>query len=124
MSQTTGQITGGSFKPVGRQTPGNRFMLALTAYADGPRYGLREAALQTDSTVTNLTAKFSDASGRDFVAPSNDSLRAAMALTAPDDTTHTWPIPYAKLRTRQGRDAYPGTMVVYAAVPLDRKSVV
>jgi hypothetical protein len=117
VSTVTNQINGGSFKPLGRQTPGNRFMLALTAYADGPRYGLREAELQTDSTVPNLTAKFSDAAGRDFVGPSDASLRAAMALTTADDTTHTWPIPYAKLRTRPGKDAYPGTMVVYAAVP-------
>jgi len=108
---------GGTFRAVGRQPPGQRFMLAVTALADGPRYGLREAALQTDAAVPNLSAKFTDAHGRDFVAPTDDSLRAAMALTQPDDTTHTWPIPYQTLRTARGAAAYPGTMVVYAAIP-------
>jgi hypothetical protein len=102
-----GTVVGGTFKPKGRQQPGSRFMLSVTALADAPRFGLRAAALQT--TV--------DAGGRHFVAPTDDSLRAAMKLTVPDDTTHTWPIPYATLRGAKGVTAYPGTMVVYAAVP-------
>ena len=108
---------GGTFRAVGRQPPGKRFMIALTALPDGPRYGLREAALQTDAVVPNLSAKFTDDHGRHFVAPTDDSLRAAMALTTPDETTHTWPIPYQTLRTARGAGAYPGTMVVYAAIP-------
>ena len=109
---------GGSFKPVGRQPVGNRFMIALTALADGPRYGLRGAALQTDSVVPNLAAKFTDDHGRHFVTPTDAALRAAMALAKPDEVTHTWPIPYQTLRTAPGAGAYPGTMVVYAAIPL------
>lgn len=112
-----GDVVSGSFKPEGRDAVGNRFVLALTALADGPRYGLRSAALQTDSVVPDLSAKFTDDHGRDFVTPTDASLRAAMAVTAPDDTTHTWPISYQTLRAKRGASAYPGTMVVYAAVP-------
>lgn len=112
-----GEVVSGSFKPEGRDAVGNRFVLALTALADGPRYGLRSAALQTDSVVPDLSARFTDDRGRDFAAPTTAALRAAIALTTPNDTTHTWPIPYETLRTKRGASAYPGTMVVYAAVP-------
>jgi hypothetical protein len=103
-------VIGGALKAEGLQSPGSRFMLALTALADGPRYGLRNAALQSGPSLPNLAA-------RSFTEPTDASMRSAMALTTPDETTHTWPIPYDKLRTAPGAAAYPGTMVVYAAVP-------
>jgi hypothetical protein len=44
-------------------------------------------------------------------------MRAAMKLVRSDPATNTWPIVYNTLRSADGRDAYPGTMVVYADVP-------
>ena len=76
---------------------------ALTPLADDNRYDLQTASLQTTSG--------------DFVAPSNDSMEAATDLLQPDPTTGTWPIPYDQFETSAGAAAYPGTMVVYAAVP-------
>jgi hypothetical protein len=87
----------------GRQTPGYRFMIGITPYADSQRYQLQTAALQTTSGT--------------FVAPSNASLQAAAALLQPDATSGTWPIPYTEFGQAAGAAAYPGTMVVYAAIP-------
>ena len=56
-------------------------------------------------------------SNRTFVAPSDDSLRAAMQLAGPDEAKGMWMMPYDVLRTAQGAGAYPGTMPVYASVP-------
>jgi len=112
-----GNKVGGSLKPRGRQQPGFRFMLGLTTLADARFFDLSTAALQSDATVRDPAAKFTDASGRHFVVPTEESLRAAMRLATADAATRTWPIPYPALRTAAGADAYPGTMVVYAAVP-------
>jgi hypothetical protein len=87
----------------GRQTPGNRFMIGITPYADSERYQLQTAALQTTSGT--------------FIAPSNASLAAAASLLQPDATSGTWPIPYSAFQQAAGSSAYPGTMVVYAAIP-------
>jgi hypothetical protein len=108
-----GRIVGGTLKPLGRQTPGSRFMLALTSLADARFLGLRPAALQSDAS--DVGAKFASGAHRHFVTPDDDSLRAAMASTTADTERQLWPIDYGKLRTSSG--AYPGTMVVYAAVP-------
>lgn len=114
---TGGQVVGGTLKALGRQQPGYRFMLGLTSLADTSLLGLHTAALQSDSSIKDLSARFTNAANRHFVTPTQDSLRAAMELTTVDAQSHTWPIPYAKLRTSAGATAYPGTMVVYAAVP-------
>jgi hypothetical protein len=87
----------------GQQTPGHQFMIAITPLADDQRYLLRTAALQT--------------AGGNFVAPSDASMKAAAALLKPDPTSNTWPIPYPEFGQSSGASAYPGTMVVYAAVP-------
>ncbi len=72
--------------------------------ADAHRYELSSAALQT-------------ANGR-FVAPDDASLRAAADLLKPDTTTGTWPVPTKAIATNKSdASAYPGTMVVYAAIP-------
>jgi hypothetical protein len=71
--------------------------------ADDQRYLLQTAALQTTSGS--------------FVAPSDTSLKATAALLKPDTTSQTWPIPYSEFGQSGGAAAYPGTMVVYAAVP-------
>lgn len=85
------------------QSAGNYFMIGITPLADDQRYSLQAAALQTTSGT--------------FVTPSDTSLQAATSLLTPDTATGTWPIPYPAFRTTAGASAYPGTMVVYAAVP-------
>ena len=103
-SQIDGTTLGEKLVALGPQTVGYRFMIGVTPLADDQRYGLRTAALQT--------------SGDSFVAPNDASLRAAAALLKPDGKTRTWPIPYTRLaKGAAGGSAYPGTMVVYAAVP-------
>jgi hypothetical protein len=78
-------------------------MIGLTPLADADRYLLTPAALQT----TNGT----------FVAPDDASLTATSSLLTPDPSTDTWPIPYGDFEQSAGAAAYPGTMVVYAAIP-------
>jgi hypothetical protein len=87
----------------GRQSAPNRFMIGIAPLADTQRYLLQSAALETTSGT--------------FVAPSDASLQAAAALLTPDPTTGTWPIPYDTFRQPAGASAYPGTMLVYAAIP-------
>ncbi len=86
-----------------RQEAGSYFMLGITPLADDQRYNLQTASLETTSGT--------------FVAPSNTSLAAVASLLKPDNTTGTWPIPYSTFQTSAGASAYPGTMIVYAAVP-------
>jgi hypothetical protein len=97
-----GEILGEKLTTGGQQPPGSRFVIGVTPLADNARYLLGSAALQT--------------TGGTYVAPSNASLQATAALLAPDPATDTWPIPYAAFQTSAGARAYPGTMVVYAAV--------
>lgn len=103
-SQIAGTTLGEKLVALGRQTVGYRFMIGITPLADDQRYDLPAAALQT--------------SGNSFVTPTNASLRAATALLKPDEQTGTWPVPYNMLSDgTAASSAYPGTMVVYAAVP-------
>jgi hypothetical protein len=99
----------------GRQTVGFRFMIGVTALADAYRYQLATASLLTHVDA-GAPAQFSSATGRTFVAPDNTSMLAAVKLLKPDASSGTWPISYDGLRTGSGSGAYPGTMVVYAAV--------
>jgi hypothetical protein len=92
-----------SLGAAGPQSSGNYFMLAITPLADDERYDLQTAELQTTPGT--------------FVAPSNASLEAATDLLQPDSSSGTWPIPYGQFETAAGAAAYPGTMLVYAAVP-------
>ena len=78
-------------------------MIGITPLADTQRYQLQTAALQTTSGT--------------FVAPTDTSLQAAASLLQPDTTSGTWPIPYDQFQQSAGAAAYPGSMVVYAAVP-------
>jgi len=53
-----------------------------------------------------------------FVAPTDGSLRAAAAVLRPDAASRTWSLPYASLLSdSSNQGAYPGAMLVYAAVP-------
>jgi hypothetical protein len=112
-----GSIDGAKLVPLGRQTIGFRFMIGVTSLADANRFGLDVASLQTQSTASPNSV-IDSPNGRTFVAPSDDSLRAAAQLLAKDPASGTWPIPYGTMRTDpSGAGAYPGTMVVYAMLP-------
>jgi len=87
----------------GRQPVGSRFMIGITPLADSERYQLHDASLETTAGT--------------FVGPDSASLAAAGSLLTEDPTTGTWPIPYGTFSQPAGAAAYPGTMVVYAAVP-------
>ncbi|MGA2529214.1 MAG: hypothetical protein ABSG36_08660 [Acidimicrobiales bacterium] len=100
-SQIDGTSLGEKLVALGAQTVGYRFMIGVTPLADDARYQLRAAALETTDNS--------------FVVPDNASLRAAAAVLKPDAKTGTWPISYPELS--KSSTAYPGTMVVYAAIP-------
>lgn len=87
----------------GTQSVGNYFMLGLTPLADDERYDLQTASLQTTPGT--------------FVPPNNATLEAATNQLQPDSSSGTWPIPYNQFETNDGSLAYPGTLVVYAAIP-------
>ncbi len=112
-----GVSAGEKLVSVGRENPGFRFMLGVTSIADAQRYRLDMASLETQTAPT-AAAKFTSTAGRTFVSPSDASMKAAMALAKPNSSSGTWPISQTKLRTAPaGAHAYPGTMVVYTAVP-------
>jgi hypothetical protein len=100
-----GTSEGEKLVPLGRQTQGHRFLLGVVALGDARRFALDTAALQT--------------AGEDFVAPSDASLRTMGSLLKPDVETHTWPIPYSQLSDEKAKEAYPGSMLVYAQVPTE-----
>ncbi|MEO5853061.1 MAG: hypothetical protein ABIQ15_11160 [Nocardioides sp.] len=87
---------------IDRQSFGARFMLGLISLGDAQRYGLRAAALET-------------AKG-EYVAPSDGSLKAAVALSEQKKETGPFVLDQATVRREAG--AYPGTMVVYTAALL------
>lgn len=87
---------------VDRQSYGARFMLGIVSLGDAARYGLRSAALQTKTGT--------------YVAPTQASLRSAIALTKQSAKHQPFVLDQADVR-RSG-SAYPGTMVVYTAARL------
>ncbi len=102
---------------VGPEDPGNTFILGLTSLSDAEQYGLDTAELETQGGSTS-DAKFTTSAGRSFVAPTDASLRAALAMMKPDDQTGSWTLPYATMQTEPaGKSAYPGTMLISTAVP-------
>jgi hypothetical protein len=88
-----------------QQEVGYRFEIGITTLADAERYQLQTASLQTTPAT--------------FVAPDTTSLEATAALLRQDATSGTWPIPYAEFDQSAGAAAYPGAMVVYAAIPTE-----
>jgi len=98
-----GSSAGEKLSAAKRQSPGFRFLIGITPIPDAQRYLLQTASLETTTGT--------------YVAPSETALKSAASLLVPDQTTGTWPIPYQAFRTAAGATAYPGTMVVYAAVP-------
>jgi hypothetical protein len=112
-----GSSVGQKLNPLGRQSGGFRFMLGLVSLGDAARFGLDSAALQT--TVTSGSgSKFTDATGRAFVTPTDAALRKAAGQLSTAKSLVDWQLPYSTLLSdASGAGAYPGTMVVYADVP-------
>jgi len=100
---TPGSAVGEKLTTDGQQTPGNRFMIGITPLADNQRYLVQSAALQT--------------TGGTFLTPDTQALQAAASLLQPDTSSGTWPIPYTEFEQSAGAAAYPGTLVIYAAIP-------
>jgi hypothetical protein len=102
---------------IGPESPGSQFLLAFDTYGDAVRYGLPVAALQSDVSPS-AAAKFTDATGRTFVAPSNGSLVASAKLLQPDNQAGSWTLPYSDFQTdNAAASAYPGFMLMSADVP-------
>jgi hypothetical protein len=89
-----------------QQNYGSRHVLGLVALGDAERYGLPTAALRTNGT--GIDAR--------FVAPDVSSMAAAVQTATSQAPGRPFLIDPAALRAQP--DAYPGTMVVSAAVPL------
>ena len=103
-SQIDGTSVGEKLVAQGRETVGHRFLIGVTPLADDSRYGLSPAALLTNDNT--------------YVTPSTSSLAAAADLLTPSSATNTWTLPMSTIETSpSAKNAYPGTMVVYAAVP-------
>lgn len=102
---------------LGRENPGERFLIGITPLADADRYLLNSAALQTQVSPSAAT-KFTDAGGRAFVAPTEASLGAAAALLTPNVSEGTWDMPYKDFQADPAAaGAYPGTLLMSADVP-------
>ncbi|GAA2500823.1 hypothetical protein [Terrabacter carboxydivorans] len=100
---------------VDRQGIGSRFMLGLVSLGDASRFGLRTASLQTSVRSTAPT-RFTDATGRTFVAPTRESLAAAVALGK--QSAPMAPFTWTQEQVRRAGNAYPGTQIVYTAALL------
>nr|MCW2727421.1 hypothetical protein [Aeromicrobium sp.] len=100
---------------VERQGIGTRFMLGIVSLGDAERYGLRTAALQTSSNVSP-SSQFTSAADRRFVAPSTESLTAAVKLAKDKGSRSAFDLTQPMLRKQPA--AYPGTMVVYTTAKL------
>lgn len=111
---------GGNFynlQTVGPETLGDRFMIGVVSLPAADELGLNAASLQTN-VAPDALAKFSDPSGRTFIAPSAQSLQAAATLFQPDTTLGSWQLPYNELSSSStARGAYPGTMLMSLDVP-------
>jgi hypothetical protein len=101
---------------LGKIPPGRRALFGLISLADAQRYQIPTASLLSHVDPT-APSKFATTAGRTFVAPGEPGMKAAMALTQPNKTLGTWPIPYKELRESKGKNAYPGTLLMSMAVP-------
>ncbi|MFL6160258.1 MAG: hypothetical protein ACJ72D_29565, partial [Marmoricola sp.] len=104
----------------GRQQPGFRFVLGVVPLSSVSRYGLTAASLQSGPGGES-SSRSSDAvplSGRTFVAGTDAGMRAAAQLFKADAAAKSWSVDYDALRTTAGKTAYPGTIPVYADIPV------
>jgi hypothetical protein len=112
-----GQTEGQKLVVMGRQTTGYRFILGITSMGDAKRFNLPTASLQT-TVAPNADKSFGSDVGRTFVKPDEDSMLAAARAYRPDDSTGVWRFPYDKVSSSPALSgAYPGTMLIYTAVP-------
>lgn len=117
-SPIPGQLQGAKLVANGRQPSGHHFMLGIVSLGDAAREGRSLANLETQTSPSAPT-KFTDTTGRTFVGPTDAGLQAATAMLSEKSSTGMWPISYRAMRDDpQGAKAYPGTMIVYAQVPL------
>ncbi|KQX75934.1 hypothetical protein [Aeromicrobium sp. Root472D3] len=93
------------FGRIDRQGVGSRFMLGIVSLGDAERYGLRTAALRTGSGAA-----------RQFVAPSDASIAAAVKVAKADGVRKAFALSQATIRKTKG--AYPGAMIVYTVAKL------
>lgn len=107
-----------ALKKVGRESIGKRFVLGLVTVSAAKRYNLRTASLQTSSKVVD-GQRFTDATDRTFVAPTTESLKAATSALSFNDYSDVWTVDQSALRSEGSRDAYPGIVTTYMAVPTD-----
>ncbi|MGE9807954.1 MULTISPECIES: hypothetical protein [unclassified Janibacter] len=99
---------------VDRQGVGTRFVIGVTSLGDAERYGLRSAALQT--RASNTGARFTSATGRTFVGPTEKGILAAVGLATQE--TPYGPFTWTQAQVSKAGDAYPGTQLVYTAARL------
>ncbi|MBO9523927.1 MAG: hypothetical protein J7518_20525 [Nocardioidaceae bacterium] len=95
----------------GRQQPGFRFVLGVVPLSAVSRYSLTAARLQAGpgSSAHPETAS--------FVAGDDTGLAAGARLFHADAANKTWTVDYPALASARGKDAYPGTIPVFADVP-------
>lgn len=86
------------------QAEGNRATLAISSVADAAQYNVDVAGLQVGTDEEDKPV---------FVKPTEKSMRTALGAMEVDPTTKTLRLDHSKLSAF----AYPGTMVVNAAVP-------
>ena len=119
-SETACQTVTGNYSKLvaqGAQSTGAGFLIGLIPYADSVLYEIPSAALQSQ-VAPSAPTKFTDATGRTFVAPSDSSLQASARILAPDGTGDSWVMPYAGLESNtQAAGAYPGAMLMSLDVP-------
>ncbi len=104
-------------KKFGRQLVGSRMVLGLSTLSAAARYNLKLASLQTTSTVP-AGERFSDGSGRTFVAPDKAGLTNAAKYVKADDAG-AWSFDYSALASGSGANAYPGLVPVFADIPTE-----
>jgi hypothetical protein len=101
---------------LGREVPGQRFLLGITSLGDAFRYALPVASLQTSGPDDGQP--FTTAAGRTFAGPTAAGLRAAVKSLVWSAAARTWVLPYQSLaRSVTGRAAYPGSVLVSTDVP-------
>lgn len=94
-------VTGWKLGKIDRQGYGNRFMLGLLSLGDAARFGIDVATLETSPDR--------------FVGPTEAAQAAAVALMKQPKGKPLAPYSLDQAAVRKAGDAYPGTMVVYAA---------
>ncbi|MBM7786452.1 hypothetical protein [Tenggerimyces flavus] len=106
-SLTDCALDGATNKNVWKRASRAQATVALMSLADIDLYKVPAASLQTRPGT--------------FVKPSFGSLRTATRLLKKDAATSTWSLDQKAIRSNEvGRNAYPGTMIVYTAATTEK----